>query len=261
PQELLINFGHRLTEKRYNSLSSALTLRALSSYEALASQNAEMKVSTQIAGQTVGQLTMQNNPPRAPVPLEAQVLLFEKTDTQTPGFYMFTESGYDKVIPQKPIVNGIEVLHDFLDLQGAPVEKVEVGEEFLVRIRVRVVDEQSHHQVAIVDLLPGGVEPAYYQAPLNEEENGEEGSSNAWRPPVGEPAFSDWIPEFIDLRDDRVLIYGDIDKTVRTFTYRIRAINAGQFMTPPAFVESMYDPTAHGQSVAGHIEIVAPSGE
>lgn len=258
PQELLINFGHRLTEKRYNSLSSALTLRALSSYEMLASQNVSMSVNAQLAADTAQQLTMEHTPPYAAVPIAAQALLFEKTDTQTPGFYMFTESGYDKVIPEKAVVNGLEIIHDFLDLKGNPVQEVAVGDELLVRIRVRAVDEQAQHQVAIVDLLPGGMEPVYYQAPLNEDDDADDSASTSWKPPVGEPAWSDWNPDFIDLRDDRVLIYGQVDKSISTFTYRIRAINAGSFITPPAFVESMYDPTAHGQSIAGTMNIVDP---
>ena len=37
---------------------------------------------------------------------------------------------------------------------------------------------------------------------------------------------STWTPEHVDVRDDRVTLYGDVGKDVGTFVYRVRATNA-----------------------------------
>ena len=60
------------------------------------------------------------------------------------------------------------------------------------------------------------------------------------------------------MRDDRLVLYGDIGRDVSTFVYRVRAANAGTFQIPPAFAEGMYDRTVAGQSPAGKLEVVKP---
>ena len=121
-------------------------------------------------------------------------------------------------------------------------------------------------QVAVVDLLPGGTEPVYNQpAPVTEasEEDGEyeeesEYEEPSWQPPVGELAMSDWSPEFADVRDDRVVLYGTVYRDAATFVYRVRATNAGTFGTPPAYAEGMYDTTQQARGKAGQLTIVKP---
>ena len=133
---------------------------------------------------------------------------------------------------------------------GNPVTQVEVGEEFVVRRGLRTTDRNSDGNVAVVDLLPGGVEVVYNQPPPiepgDEDEYYDDEYESGLVPPVGEPQFSDWSPNFIDLREDRVVMYGTAGADVRTFTYRVRATNAGDFVTPPAFAQSMYQPTVVG---------------
>ena len=47
--------------------------------------------------------------------------------------------------------------------------------------------------------------------------------------------------EHVDLRDDRLVLYGSVTRSAGTFVYRVRATNAGTFQVPPAFAEGMYD--------------------
>ena len=57
----------------------------------------------------------------------------------------------------------------------------------------------------------------------------------------------DWRPQHVDVREDRLVLYGDGDAHgVGTFVYRVRATNAGTFQVPPAFAEGMYDRTVTG---------------
>ena len=61
--------------------------------------------------------------------------------------------------------------------------------------------------------------------------------------PIGVPAQSDWFPSHVDVRDDRLVLYGEATRDVGTFVYRVRATNAGIFQLPPAFAEGMYNRT------------------
>ena len=57
------------------------------------------------------------------------------------------------------------------------------------------------------------------------------------------------------MRDDRVVIYGTATRNISEFIYRIRATNAGTFVVPPAYGESMYDRTVQARSLGTKIEV------
>lgn len=266
PNELLVNMGARLSEERYSSLSAGLLVRALDNYGKMAQERIDVTALARFNDEKTAVLEMLGRPVRAEVPLGVSGLVFNKTDSRTPAFYLLSEAGYDLEAPEKAISDGLEVIHDYLDLNGKPVEQVNVGDEFLVRIRLRGTESGTHYNVAVVDLLPGGVEPVYNQpestlGDSNEYDDDEyddnEYANAAWQPPVGEMALSDWSPDFIDLRDDRVVFYGTVTPNVQTYVYKIRATNAGTFVTPPAFAQSMYKPTVIAQGLAGKLEIMA----
>ncbi|WP_438878998.1 hypothetical protein, partial [Bacillus cereus group sp. BC5] len=96
--------------------------------------------------------------------------------------------------------------------------------------------------IAIVDLLPGGFDPVIAPPPVTDTQDGDsngDGGASApvadapWRSPIGVKG-STWQPQFADVREDRVVIYGTATTDVREFVYRIKASNAGRFIAPPA---------------------------
>jgi uncharacterized protein YfaS (alpha-2-macroglobulin family) len=76
--------------------------------------------------------------------------------------------------------------------------------------------------------------------------------------PIGLPDKSNWTPQHIDVRDDRVVLYGDISRDAGTFVYRVRATNAGVFQAPPAFAEGMYDRSVYAIGSTGKLEVLKP---
>ena len=72
----------------------------------------------------------------------------------------------------------------------------------------------------------------------------------AWRSPIGNPE-STWKPQYADVREDRVVVYGYASRDVQEFVYRIKATNAGKFVIPPAFVESLYDRGVQARAPGG----------
>jgi uncharacterized protein YfaS (alpha-2-macroglobulin family) len=70
---------------------------------------------------------------------------------------------------------------------------------------------------------------------------------------------SGWAPDFVDLRDDRVVLYGSLSKNLAEYTYRIRATNAGKFLVPASYAESMYDRTLRARAVTGTVTVESPA--
>lgn len=277
PDAVLDRMGEAIAAQRYSSYSAALLVRALDAYGTQAGADMALQASARMAAQagvTEGQqiaLDLQGNPPQAAVPVGTRQVELEKTG-RAPAFYMLSQAGFDRDVPTQPVYEGLEVMHAYLDLDGKPLTRAEVGQEMLVQVRVRVTDDNRSGQVAVVDLLPGGVEPVYRMAPQVDEnssgydaaadESGEyfdeEGGEGGWRAPIGEPERSDWEPEQVDVREDRVILYGWLDRQDRTFVYRVRAVSAGEFGIPPAYAEGMYDPTLQARGAVGRLEIVQP---
>ncbi|WP_446718904.1 alpha-2-macroglobulin family protein [Gilliamella sp. ESL0250] len=59
-------------------------------------------------------------------------------------------------------------------------------------------------------------------------------------------------PEYTDVREDRVIIYGSTyNDKIQKFTYQIKATNVGTYSIPPAFGEAMYDRDIQAVSTSG----------
>ena len=122
--------------------------------------------------------------------------------------------------------------------KGDVVNSVKLGEEVFVHLKMRALDNKHHYNVAIVDLLPGGFE-VVLDKNLRQQNSG-------------------WQPEYIDSREDRMIVFGNVASNVQEFVYRIKATNAGQYKVPPTFAESMYDRSVQARSLGGKISVVKP---
>jgi uncharacterized protein YfaS (alpha-2-macroglobulin family) len=202
----------------------------------------------------------------------------------TNAFYVVNQSGFDSVPPATEVKQGLEILREYADAAGKPVKNVKLGDELEVHLKFRGVGKKSIDSVVLVDLLPGGFElvldprvpaanrdmtPEQAQKGQErtggqtsggtEEEEGEgrgEGQGEArWITPIGGGKKSTWQPDYVDLREDRIVLYGATDKDANEFVYRIKATNAGTFVVPPAYGEGMYDRTVKARSTGGTITV------
>jgi uncharacterized protein YfaS (alpha-2-macroglobulin family) len=182
----------------------------------------------------------------------------------SPAYYALIESGFDKTPPAGELKQGIEIFREFVDDKGSVLSRVTVGQEFFVRLRVRALDADRRRQVAIVDVLPGGVEPVLeLQAPADSSAPGEDPAmarrNRAVRAlPVGVADKTDWTPSHVDVREDRIILYGDALKDIGTFVYRVRANNAGTYQVPPAFAEGMYNRAIVALGRGATLEVIKP---
>ncbi|WKE65535.1 MG2 domain-containing protein [Gallaecimonas kandeliae] len=241
PEALLPKMGQWLSDQNYSSLSAGTLIRALSTYGDRA-QSGNLALSAQVksAWQALAL-------PLAALPAGTDQLKLEKSG-QAPAFYLVTEAGFDKT-PPAPFSQGLEVSRDYLDLAGKPLAQVKLGQEFLVRLRLRATALDSLAQVAITDLLPGGVEPVPRDA-------GDD--FHGWQPPVGVAKLSDWRPQWLNLREDRLVLYGTASRDAATFVYKVRATNVGRYLVPPPYAQGLYDPRQQALGQGGELVIVAP---
>ena len=264
PPAAIESIGMAVSGNRVNSLSAASILLALDAYAKTTSASLKLGM-TEIAknGNERNLILPNGSMPKVAVSQTASKLRFTK-EGQVPVFYSINESGFDRAAPTAAISQGVEIFREFVDMNGNTIQRVQIGQEFLIRLRLRATSRDKLPQIVVVDLLPGGVEAVLELRPPSDTSNAGIDPAFGSRPagysslPVGLPDKSNWRPQHIDLRDDRLVLFGDATKNAATFVYRVRATNAGVFQVPPAFAEGLYDRTVSGAGQPGRLEVVKP---
>jgi alpha-2-macroglobulin len=157
PVTVLEDVGTAASGNQIHSLSAAWTLLALDAYAKAAGAAGKLGIAE--TGKDGRERALPARPgimPKADVSANAVKVQFAK-EGQVAAYYAVNESGFDRN-PPAAADQGIEIIHEFLDLRGNVVTKVKVGEEFLVRVRLRATKREIVPQIALVDLLPGGTE-------------------------------------------------------------------------------------------------------
>lgn len=247
--EGMARFMAPLNQGHYNTLSSAYTVLALDAMARASGTQALGKLSVeQFNAQGEGSpLDLPANLlPRAEIPSGA-VRLKLANQTSMSTYYTLTQSGFDRMPPTAELKAGMEVGREYLGADGKPALSVKVGDELVVRLTLRGLGPTPAasvvNNVALTDLLPGGFEPV--------QSRDEQGAANT----ISGPGL-----EHADVREDRVVLYSRATANAQTYTYRIRATNAGEFTVPPAYAESMYERTKQARSLAGKVS-VTPAGK
>ena len=215
----------------FNTLSAACAVIALKSYSSLVSQSGvqlglsellQDNKSRELAG--TGTLLK-----RADFSPDATALRFAAGATPMGVFCQAVESGFDAKLPFEASMHGLEIYREF-------PRWARVGEPITVKVFVRAIGA-SVPNAAIVDLLPGGFEVVGYSL----------------QPGAG--TLPGW--DFVEVREDRVVIFGEVNSGVREINYQVKATSAGRFAIPPAFAESMYDRGTNARSAAGWVDVSA----
>lgn len=206
-----------LNQQRYNTLSSAMVLLALDAYgQHNQAQVANLKI--QVANQDVDQdkgifrlAELKDN--------QADVSFINQS--QQPVWFALSQQGYPQQADEKALSNGLEIHRTYTDKDGKPVTSVKRGDVINVTVKVRTASDFVS-DVVITDLYPAGFEVI-------------------WQSDVEEGETEYWSPTHYELREDRIISYGDVGSESNTFVYQLKAVNAGTYQIPPAYAESMYD--------------------
>ncbi|MDR0320602.1 MAG: alpha-2-macroglobulin family protein [Treponema sp.] len=222
-ESLLVDMAEQMEKQSYTTISANHALMAINSYLKV--------VPTAETGRYSVNEILRDNQRRelspagttlfnAPFSADAAKIRLENRDNLN-LFYQITAAGFDRVVPTTEIKNGIEVNREFLDEAGRPVTSIKVGDVVTVRLSFRSLSSREYRDVAIVDLCPAGLETE-----IDSVRQAERTTS---------------VADYVDIREDRIVIYGTINNRASSFSYRARAINAGSFTTPPTFAEALYD--------------------
>jgi uncharacterized protein YfaS (alpha-2-macroglobulin family) len=257
------NISEPLARGWYNTLSSSMTLLALDTYAAQTGAELDKLGIDEVHpdGTVKAIAALQGNLLQAGR-WDATVNRLRFTNASAlPAWRVVSQGGYDRDAPGKAIKDGLEITRDYTDVNGKTVDQVTIGQEIDVHLKIRATGSSGVGDVAIVDLLPGGFEPVIQPAPVVTDQQADgnaqadEGGdstvkASAWRSPIG-VGTSSWSLQYADVREDRVVLYGTALPDVGEFVYRIKATNAGKFIVPPAYGESLYDRRVQARTAGG----------
>ncbi|HBM7348569.1 alpha-2-macroglobulin family protein [Klebsiella oxytoca] len=260
PPQLLENIVMQLKANRYTTLSSAMSILALEYYSAPQAkmQDAQLSISMKTRDARQQAIASLNGvAAHGRFSADAQEILFNNTSSH-PAWYVVTQSGYDRQVPQQAVARGLEISRDYTNEKGDIIQQVTLGDKVWVHVRVRANAKEGIDNIAIVDLLPGGFE-VVQQTPESAGAASDDETQAEWQSLLA--VGSGWQPEYSDIREDRVIMYGEASDEVQEFVYQIKATNSGIFTVPPAYGEAMYDREIQAQTAGGAtLTVLPPTG-
>ena len=159
------------------------------------------------------------------------------------AFYSVLTRGVQKDDAFQPANAGLEIQREILDRDGGALDlnNVRQGDLVVIRTKVRSVSGPVQN-VAIVNLLPSGLEVENPRLQTTEQ-----------LPWVTDANLQ---PAYMDLRDDRILLFADLPAdSWQTFYTLVRAVAPGRFRLPPVQVEAMYNPALRATGERGTMEV------
>jgi uncharacterized protein YfaS (alpha-2-macroglobulin family) len=239
-----------LVNRQFNTTSSAYTILALDAYATSVGTPMIRNIAVsevQKDKKTVPIVLPQKLFPNVDFSDKAEAIRVSN-DTKNVLFYHITQAGFDLKPPEKVLKDGLEVQREYRDTDGNVISDIALGTEIEVHIKARSLGKGDLHNVALVDLLPGG-----FEVVLDTVQR--ENYGTRWVSPIASDK-STLETEYVDIREDRVVIFGTIQPKVTEFIYRIKATNKGTFIVPPIFGESMYDRSIQSLSLGGKFTIM-----
>ncbi len=224
PKKLMVLF--KAQKRHFNTLSSSYTLLGLEDLRSFMNRGLSKNlVVKQAFVDDKGKFrfeTIKGSKGKYKFSSSASKIVVESSDSTT-LFWSFYHSGFS--LPGSELKSrGIEVFKEILDKDGKAISNVGQGDIVTVKIKFRTTNDKSLRNTAIVDLLPAGFENI-----LDREKD---------MSPQGALGYTS---DFINVREDRIISYGKISKTMQEFSYKIKAVNTGTFQVPGTLVEDLYD--------------------
>lgn len=223
-EELLVSISDDLEAHRYTTFSANFALMGIESYlDAVPGADlGNYTVTAFVGDESEEELLLTGDALfSSDIPLNSDKLEIRNRE-QLNLFYQIIEAGFDREAPEEPVSNGIEIYREFTDLDGNRSESFKQGDTIIVKVRFKTMDQSAISNVAIVDMIPAGFEVDI--ASIRESEN-----------------YGDWRADYVDIREDRVVMFGNVTSSYQEFSYQVKAVSKGTFIVPPLFAEAMYD--------------------
>ena len=176
----------------------------------------------------------------------------EKTDivvacNKTPFYVDIVHKGFRKNAPQNAISNGITVSEQLLNYKtGRPISKLKQGEIAVLKVTVQS-DGDYYPNSAIEIPLAGGLE--------------------AENPRLNSQSLPQWVdneddtpPDYIDIRDEKIIAFTTITEEKQDFYLLVRGVTPGEFYLSPAFAVVMYKPFINGRAKPNKVVVEKANG-
>jgi len=150
------------------------------------------------------------------------------------------------------IADNIRLDVKYTDMAGSPisVEDIRQGTDFMSAVTLSNISGTSDYSnLALTHIIPSGWE--IYNERMIVPEASSSNSNEANTPESSADKYT-----YKDIRDDRVLTYFDLRRDEsKTFTVRLQATYAGNFILPAIQCEAMYDAAVQARTKAGRTTV------
>jgi len=159
-------------------------------------------------------------------------------------YYYWQASGILVHAQIEEVDKDLKVRRRYLDRDGNQLDYTNVhqGDVIVSEVKITALTENLEN-VVIADMLPAGFE---IENPRLQSRAGV-----SW---IGDKNYK---PDYMDIRDDRLIIFGAFPRQKeQTFYYALRAVTQGDFILPPVTGEAMYAPSKSSVASSGNISVV-----
>ncbi len=150
------------------------------------------------------------------------------------------------------IADNIRLDVKYTDMAGSPisVEDIRQGTDFMSAVTLSNISGTSDYSnLALTHIIPSGWEIYNERMIIPEVSSSSNNEANAPESSAGKYTYK-------DIRDDRVLTYFDLRRgESKTFTVRLQATYAGNFILPAIQCEAMYDAAVQARTKAGRTTV------
>ena len=150
------------------------------------------------------------------------------------------------------IADNIRLDVKYTDMAGSPisVEDIRQGTDFMSAVTLSNISGTSDYSnLALTHIIPSGWE--IYNERMIVPEASSSNSNEANTPESSADKYT-----YKDIRDDRVLTYFDLRRgESKTFTVRLQATYAGNFILPAIQCEALYDAVVQARTKAGRTTV------
>ncbi|MBX9782470.1 MAG: hypothetical protein K2X48_04165 [Chitinophagaceae bacterium] len=158
-------------------------------------------------------------------------------------YYYWVAEGVSATGEYKDEDSYIKVRRQFYNRYGQPItgNTFKQNDLVIVKLSIEKTFSTSIENVVITDLLPAGFE---IENPRTKELPG-----------------MDWIkdsynPTALDVRDDRIHFFVDVNSTRQNYYYAVRAVSPGLYRMGPVSADAMYNGEYHSYNGAGVVRVV-----
>ena len=161
------------------------------------------------------------------------------------AYWSVLHEGVPRGAEVRDVTDGLVVTREYRTIDGQPIDLAAIPQGQVVVAKLTLASGSGTvENVVVADLVPAGLE---IENPRLMSRGGVRWGRDMPPLPIA----------YLDIRDDRLLLFTQAEPGERAFFYTLRAVTQGRFVLPPVKAEAMYDPAVRSIRGAGEIRVVA----